>query len=223
VIHGDISGVRPILLYSYCVPRSLKRIQNNILIKISEDASIQVQLCDFGLTVVGNDTSGRVATTLDPRSTGDWMAPERQTGRRLDTPVDVYAFGCVCYAVSSTYSAPEVRADAIYQMCTGRPPQPSIAKKIANGDRSAYPPEDGSGVPVCRGVSDEEFWEMASRCWHISPQRRPSMATILAYLGEVFMADSEAKIPGTQPRTLLCITIASAVRRFPLVCRVMRL
>jgi serine/threonine protein kinase len=61
-----------------------------------------VQLCDFGLVVVGDITDGCMTTTAQGLGTGIWMSPERllPDKHRRTKADDVYAFACLCYYVS---------------------------------------------------------------------------------------------------------------------------
>jgi serine/threonine protein kinase len=69
-------------------------------------------LGDFGIAVVGNQTTGRGETEESPKKQ-NWCAPERlaidlfhqpgvdmrEVSSRLKPPVDVYAFGLLCHLV----------------------------------------------------------------------------------------------------------------------------
>jgi serine/threonine protein kinase len=77
--------------------------QRNVLI----DEERHAVLSDFGLTVLGHTTQGRIVTSFHVNGTAGWMSPERvqlwveetNTERRIKPSADVYAFGCLCYAV----------------------------------------------------------------------------------------------------------------------------
>jgi serine/threonine protein kinase len=66
------------------------------------DAHGRALLSDFGLVIVGENTAGRIgaATEYHQGQTVRWTAPEILDGGKKTTAGDVYAFGCVCLAVS---------------------------------------------------------------------------------------------------------------------------
>jgi serine/threonine protein kinase len=61
-----------------------------------------VQLCDFGLVVVGDATEARLTTTGYAQGTVSWMSPQRLQGTRyrITEADDVYAYACLSYYVS---------------------------------------------------------------------------------------------------------------------------
>jgi serine/threonine protein kinase len=65
-----------------------------------------VQLCDFGLVVVGDTTGARLTTTGGASGTVLWMSPQRLEGTRyrITEADDVYAYACLGYYVS--FSSP---------------------------------------------------------------------------------------------------------------------
>jgi serine/threonine protein kinase len=79
---------------------SVAHRQVNIL--ITDD--YHVQLCDFGLVVVGNMTDDGWTTTAQATGTIRWMSPQRldsmHTSYRITEADDVYALGCLYYYVS---------------------------------------------------------------------------------------------------------------------------
>jgi serine/threonine protein kinase len=67
------------------------------------DHEDHVRIADFGLSLIGDETRGRLETTGSGSGSPGWMAPEayeHETARRR-SPADVYAFGLLCYMVSS--------------------------------------------------------------------------------------------------------------------------
>jgi serine/threonine protein kinase len=66
-----------------------------------------VQLCVFGLVVVGDATNARLTTTAHANGTAAWMSPQRLTGTRyrITEADDVYSYACLCYYVSKKLSS----------------------------------------------------------------------------------------------------------------------
>jgi serine/threonine protein kinase len=97
VVHGDINNVRISILDLANLTNKLSKM--NIL--ISHDR--RAQIADFGLTIVGDVTVGRMSTRKPGSGTVRWMSPERLLSdepKRLERSDDVYAFGGLIYMVS---------------------------------------------------------------------------------------------------------------------------
>ena len=73
-------------------------MQTNVLIKADESAVI----ADFGLSMIKLDVSSR-STAKMVIGTKRWMSPERMKGKRLSTPVDIYAWGMTAYEASCNF------------------------------------------------------------------------------------------------------------------------
>jgi serine/threonine protein kinase len=86
------------------VPRPTQEIDPPSQVNILIDDGCHVQLCDFGLVVVGDTTEECFTATSHGQGTKSWMSPQRLTGSRYrrTTADDVYAYGCLCYYVSTT-------------------------------------------------------------------------------------------------------------------------
>jgi serine/threonine protein kinase len=67
-------------------------MQTNVLIKVDGTAVI----ADFGLSMIKLDVTSR-STAVLVSGTKRWMAPERMKGKRLATPVDIYAWAMTAY------------------------------------------------------------------------------------------------------------------------------
>jgi serine/threonine protein kinase len=104
IVHGDIKDVRFafLLIHAYADAFAFP-LQVNILI----DFESHVQLCDFGLVVVGDATDARLTTTTHGTGTAAWMSPQRlkATRYRITEADDVYAYACLSYYVSLQPSA----------------------------------------------------------------------------------------------------------------------
>jgi serine/threonine protein kinase len=87
--------------------------QANILL----DNGGHTQLCDFGLTVIGEETQGRMTTSINVSGTLNWMSPERLFAEhhRRTMADDVYAFACLIYFVSTQPSACTVSLTRTYR------------------------------------------------------------------------------------------------------------
>jgi serine/threonine protein kinase len=73
--------------------------QANIFI----DAEGHARLADFGLSIVGETTIGRMSSGSGTAGNPRYLAPERVAATqnmRRSTACDVYAFACVCLFVS---------------------------------------------------------------------------------------------------------------------------
>jgi serine/threonine protein kinase len=83
--------------------------QGNVFI----DDGGHAQVADFGITIVGDQTSGRMSTLTSTPGSVRWMAPERfgfgddeqdeDQSDRLMPSVDVWAFGCLCLMVGPSF------------------------------------------------------------------------------------------------------------------------
>ncbi|KDQ52271.1 hypothetical protein JAAARDRAFT_703008, partial [Jaapia argillacea MUCL 33604] len=123
------------------------------------------RLADFGLAVFDEATKGAYTTRNEAGSTR-WMAPELlfpekfgMVGTRRTCATDIYAYGCVCI-----------------ELHTGSPPfydltiEPAIALRILDGKHPKPPP--GKELPP-------QMWNVAERCWNMTPDTRPTAKDIL--------------------------------------------
>ncbi|KAF7362950.1 Kinase-like protein [Mycena venus] len=139
ICHGDIKGI-------------------NILV---EDSGRSL-LCDFGLSRVKADITGRTAQiTNNTVGSRNWMAPELLAGSLPKIPSDIYAFGMT-----------------LYELYTGDIPLSGIAHTdfIELVFRLGIRPErpDLNDVPK---LSDP-LWTLAEQCWLQDPKARPSAGQI---------------------------------------------
>jgi len=58
-----------------------------------------VKVCDFGIARVVRATQARLTDASVALGTADYMAPEQATGGPIDARTDLYAVGCVLYAM----------------------------------------------------------------------------------------------------------------------------
>jgi serine/threonine-protein kinase len=58
-----------------------------------------VKVCDFGIARVVRATQARLTDASVALGTADYMAPEQATGGHTDARTDLYALGCVLYAM----------------------------------------------------------------------------------------------------------------------------
>jgi serine/threonine protein kinase len=142
------------------------------------NAKGHAQIADFGLAVAGDNTGGR-PTDIDPHAgTMRFQAPEQlkgsSPGRR--SPVDVYAFACLCYEVSTIVIE---HAVCLYvrwhQLYTGNAPfhhlkTETMILAVINGDRPRQPLATECRIPL-----SNETWEIMTKCWKDDAMSRPSM------------------------------------------------
>ncbi|KAJ6523841.1 kinase-like protein, partial [Mycena capillaripes] len=139
ICHGDVKGI-------------------NILV---EDSGRSL-LCDFGLSRIKADFTGRTAQIGNSMvGSRNWMAPELLAGSPPKTPSDIYAFGMT-----------------LYELYTGNNPLSGIAHTdfIELVFRLGIRPErpDHDDVPK---LSDS-LWTLAEQCWLPDPTARPSAGQI---------------------------------------------
>ncbi|KAJ7789032.1 kinase-like domain-containing protein [Mycena olivaceomarginata] len=139
ICHGDIKGI-------------------NILV----EESGRSLLCDFGLSRVKADITGRTAQiTNNMVGSRNWMAPELLAGSLPKIPSDIYAFGMT-----------------LYELYTGNNPLSGIAHTdfIELVFRLEIRPErpDHNDVPT---LSDP-LWTLAEQCWLQDPKARPSAGQV---------------------------------------------
>jgi serine/threonine protein kinase len=103
VKHGDIKAVSGANAFESLVSTGLSPDKAFSQLNILIDAECHIQLCDFGLVIMGDATEGRMTTTPRGLGSGTWQSPERLSGERHRRSVedDVYAFGCLGYYVSA--------------------------------------------------------------------------------------------------------------------------
>ncbi|KAJ7843249.1 kinase-like domain-containing protein [Mycena olivaceomarginata] len=148
ICHGDIKGI-------------------NILV----EESGRSLLCDFGLSRVKADITGRTAQiTNNMVGSRNWMAPELLAGSLPKIPSDIYAFGMT-----------------LYELYTGDNPLSGIAHTdfIELVFRLRIRPErpDHDDVPT---LSDP-LWTLAEQCWLQDPKARPSAGQVHDLIVDVIL------------------------------------
>jgi serine/threonine protein kinase len=96
IVHGDLKDVSSNSMFRNTHHQHILKV--NILI----DRHGTARITDFGLTLVGWLTAGRVTTEDGHMGTRSWMAPERFTATaetRQTTACDVYAYSFLCITV----------------------------------------------------------------------------------------------------------------------------
>jgi hypothetical protein len=110
--------------------------QKNVLL----DGQFHPRLVDFGLAVI-EDENGLNPTTENDAYSRNWTAPERIDPESPDDgrteEADIYAFGCLCYAVSSGLSQLVISPELISLLMAGMPRIPTISSR-AQEDRESY-------------------------------------------------------------------------------------
>jgi serine/threonine protein kinase len=186
--------------------------QTNVLV----DSSGQAVLSDFGLTVQGQHTRGRIVTSCNIAGNPAFMAPERiqlwdpdtePNSLRIKSPADIYAYGCLCYAVRHVLDARLSILRLHFQVCTGRTPfQGKELAIVSLLEKRMRPPRPWKKVD-CIGVPpDDQLWSLIERCWRQDPGERPHISNVLAYFGEI--------TNGPLPAGAICIATAKEACKF---------
>jgi serine/threonine-protein kinase len=68
-----------------------------------------VKVCDFGIARVSQKAQAKLTASAVALGTAEYMAPEQATGGQVDARTDLYALGCVLYAMLS--GAPPFHGD----------------------------------------------------------------------------------------------------------------
>jgi len=127
--------------------------------------NFQCKLADFGLTIVKSDSNTKTNTN-QLAGTLPWMAPEIFSFRpKFSTKSDIYAFGIILWEVGTRLYPYE-----------GANPE-VIEVLVRKGEREVFE-ETNDGRPG-------GFSELAQRCWHQEPSKRPTIEEILAELGNI--------------------------------------
>ncbi|KAJ7788170.1 kinase-like protein, partial [Mycena leptocephala] len=134
-------------------------------------------LCDFGLSRVKADITGRT-TQIGNNVIGsrNWMAPELLAGSLPKNPSDIYAFGMTLYEVFLSLFLSDITYLCV--LYTGNNPLSGIAHTdfIELVFRLGVRPErpDNDDIPK---LSDA-LWTLAEQCWLQDPKARPSAGQI---------------------------------------------
>jgi serine/threonine protein kinase len=158
--------------------------QSNIF--VSSDG--QAIVADFGMTMHDKLSYDSDISTETPGGTFGWQAPELMQETRLRwlaPPVDIFAFGCVAYAVCtpSLLECLSYLSPFIAQVLTGSSPGSHRARaNVKAGNMPAIPPDEYS-LP-CNGVAPSaELHELIKRCWALQPEERLHITDVLKLLG----------------------------------------
>ncbi|KAF7351247.1 Protein kinase domain-containing protein [Mycena sanguinolenta] len=138
IVHGDLKGT-------------------NILVT----PSLRACVADFGLASIADTMSGRLThSSLTKGGTTRYQAPELLA---TDIPnnfgSDVYAFGCVCYEIS-----------------TGKVPFHEIPREVTVGIKvlDGLRPLRPETIPI-----SDNIWSLIQGCWKEEPGDRPSMSQVV--------------------------------------------
>lgn len=135
------------------------------------------------------------SVTQENRYPASWAAPEILEGAdEITREADVFAFGMVVTEVCPRTSPHPVfemggwmvrltSESYLYKVFTGKRPfseftTPTIISKIMGGERPAR-----SQKAQERGLTDL-IWDVAVRCWHQDPLRRPTMMEVVRLVRE---------------------------------------
>jgi serine/threonine protein kinase len=95
-----LDGVLRALAYAHgrgVVHRDLK--PSNVFLVAEPDQTAKVKLIDFGVVMVMGDQSKRLTSAGSVLGTPEFMSPEQALGGVVDERSDLYAVGCVAYAM----------------------------------------------------------------------------------------------------------------------------
>ncbi len=135
----------------------------NILV----DENWRGKVADFGMTRFQED-----GATMTQCGSPLWMAPEMIRNLAYDEKSDVYSFGICLW---------EVYTRAIPYRNLGLSPSNLVVKVVKDHLRPPIPPS-----------APRPYQKLMERCWHPSPERRPSFRQILRVL-ESFLEDPVMK------------------------------
>ncbi|MFE4873905.1 WD40 repeat domain-containing serine/threonine protein kinase [Streptomyces sp. NPDC056682] len=140
----------------------------------------RLKICDFGIAHTADATSGLTASG-QPFGTPPYMAPEQWRGERVGAACDLYALGCVLYA-----------------LLTGAPPFPATEQAWALMRR--HLDEIPDGVRSVRGDVPVELEDLAASLLAKDPAVRPDAATAAERMRALQRAALEVTHDAT-PRT----------------------
>jgi serine/threonine protein kinase len=146
------------------------------------------KLADFGSA--RPDAEGDIEKT----QTGStiYMAPEISTGV-YTRPIDVFAFGMTMYTC--------LKSSDVFQLSNGKK-SPNLAQLLR-----AY---EGGVLPADDAAIPRNYWGLIGRCWHHSPNERPTFEVLKQELAHPEFALERGKGPeymafvtaiGREPRT----------------------
>jgi serine/threonine protein kinase len=138
----------------------------NIL--ISHDR--RAQIADFGLTIVGDVTVGRMSTRKPGSGTVRWMSPERLLSdepKRLERSDDVYAFGGLIYMVSVSFSENKTKLNMESQMFSHKLPWDGLSDPAVyrRAGRKSLPGSRLDCNTPCGMSIPDEAWRLVQACW----------------------------------------------------------
>jgi eukaryotic-like serine/threonine-protein kinase len=143
----------------------------NIVVGVRGGVPDFIKVLDFGLVkeVSQDDRAGLTAeNTLT--GTPHYMAPEAILGRTVDARSDLYAVGCVGYALLT--GRPVFDGDSIMQVCAAHvhsePEPPSLVRADVPADLEQVLLACLSKDPEGRPVNAEQLADMLSACEHAS-------------------------------------------------------
>ncbi|MGW1094180.1 WD40 repeat domain-containing serine/threonine protein kinase [Streptomyces sp. NPDC002455] len=138
----------------------------------------RLKICDFGIARTAEATAGLTATG-QPLGTPPYMAPEQWRGERAGTECDLYALGCVLYA-----------------LVTGAPPFPAAEQVWALMRR--HLDEVPAGLRSARADVPYELQELTASLLAKSPAARPDAAAVAERLRAIQRAPYEATHDATR-------------------------
>jgi eukaryotic-like serine/threonine-protein kinase len=143
----------------------------NIVVGVRGGVPDFVKVLDFGLVKEVSQGNGAGLTAENSiTGTPHYMAPEAILGREVDARSDLYAVGCVGYALLT--ARPVFDGDSIMQVCAAHvhsePERPSLVRAEVPGDLEAVLLACLSKDPQARPSSAEQLADMLASCEHAS-------------------------------------------------------
>jgi eukaryotic-like serine/threonine-protein kinase len=143
----------------------------NIVVGVRGAVPDFVKVLDFGLVKEVSEGNGAGLTAENTiTGTPHYMAPEAILGRKVDARSDLYAVGCVGYALLT--ARPVFDGDSLMQICAAHvhsePERPSLVRAEVPGDLEQVLLACLSKDPQVRPSSAEQLADMLASCEHAS-------------------------------------------------------
>ncbi|KXN82149.1 Serine/threonine-protein kinase HT1 [Leucoagaricus sp. SymC.cos] len=168
---------------------------DNVLVS----STYRAMLADFGASRISTVTPGP-STVADFTGTFNWMAPELLTVM-VETEVmplpttasDMWAFGCTCYEVLTLALIPMLWPNSsVIKVMTGEIPFPEYCGP-ARLLRLYHAFSQLRATPSRPDEVDndlEAVWPLLERCWHYTPEKRPSADEAKRFFDDMEIEDN---------------------------------
>ena len=150
------------------------RSPNIFLASLSEKNSVRAKVADFGMS---RFVASGVEGTLN---TWEWVAPETLSNNTYNQSADVYSFGIICWEISSR-SYPFDEYYNVNRFCHTDGSLNIIKIKEEIIKNKLRP-----SISLIDRSTPYEFRTLIESCWIENPSERPSFATIVQLLTELY-------------------------------------